>query len=529
MKLACQFKCTKKLTSTPAVSVDQQLDVLKWYYEVLLYAEKSELGRYDVEYLLEIVAAQGFNQNMFQLYNDTINEDGKFENLDVFAEWIFNINELTPILMAKLCSKLVKQQMRADDPPNTLLKQHKKWLNLIDLAVIVTNGKLERHITTNEDEFIQVIFDELPHTYKKALRLHLAAKGRVRPHSWDELQDLVQLGWRLMKRDKKRYHPSKEMNFKENASELMGKRINAMRQRQQYRYNRGYRGRYGQYRGRRYRGRSRGRRGYRNRGYRGRATRGSRGRGSTRYTSYGQRGRGQGRGRGSNYYNRTRSGRGGNTSQYSSRQNNNNKQGRGNNNKNSKRNNNNNNKRNNIKKEKDTSNNSGYFDYRNMNIRDLTMDIFNNPENHYREYGICYDCNFPGHWQYACKLLATEKKKEFTSRARKSSSAMTVTQSFETNHNQQKETNNQQTSTSKRRRKRKNQKQKRRQKQKQQKSSSTNHVLHDNNDNNNNNQRTDKPIVGAIRHHSIRIPTGQDVNEIAKQIAALSAPHNQHH
>ena len=117
------------------------------------------------------------------------------------------------------------------------------------------------------------------------------ANGRIRPHNWNELQSMVQLGWNLRKQGQKHFLPSKDLPSKPTASQLMGKRINAMRQRRQYRnYNRQSRGTRNRryrgyirsynntgYRGQQYRGR-----GYRGRSYRGRGNRGNRGTRGTR-------------------------------------------------------------------------------------------------------------------------------------------------------------------------------------------------------------------------------------------------------
>ena len=139
---------------------------------------------------------------------------------------------------------------------------------MINLAIVVTNNKLAQYVTSNEDEFIQAIFDDLPHTYTKYLNLYLMANGRIRPHTWTELQDMIQLAWNLRKQGQKRFHPSRDLPSKSTASQLMGQRINAMRQRQHYRnYNRGSRGA----RNRGYRGYNRG---YNNQGYRGQQYRG---------------------------------------------------------------------------------------------------------------------------------------------------------------------------------------------------------------------------------------------------------------
>ena len=56
------------------------------------------------------------------------------------------------------------------------------------------------------------------------------------------------------------------------------------------------------------------------------------------------------------------------------------------------------------------------IDVRNMTIKQITNNVFNNPQKHFRQ-GNCNDCGYPGHWQYACKLLDITWKKKFTRRA----------------------------------------------------------------------------------------------------------------
>ena len=138
-----------------------------------------------------------------------INEIGQFNHLDVFGDWIFDYHELTPELMEFLCTKLVTVRMRGTDPPNTLLRHHKKWFTLINLANIVTNYRLAAYVTSDEDLFIKVIYQDLPDNYKKVLTPIFANNGRVRPHTWDDLQDAVHMAWKLIKKDKDNYHPSK--------------------------------------------------------------------------------------------------------------------------------------------------------------------------------------------------------------------------------------------------------------------------------------------------------------------------------
>ena len=56
IKLACNFVCTDKLSHKEAETVTEQYQALLWFYEALLFAEKSEIGEYDTQYLIELVA-----------------------------------------------------------------------------------------------------------------------------------------------------------------------------------------------------------------------------------------------------------------------------------------------------------------------------------------------------------------------------------------------------------------------------------------------------------------------------------------
>ena len=265
VKQACEFKCKAQLPHTQAQTVQEQLFVLEWYFNAIAFAEQSEIGEFDQQYLIEIIASKGFTSTMYNIYQNAINENGEILHFDNFGEWIFQRNYLTAELMELLCQKLVTVKMRGNDPPSSLLRHHKKWYTMICLAITVTHERLSQYVTSNEDMFIKCIFNDLPNTYKKILDPWCTQNGDIRPHSWDELQELVHLAWKKMIQKGNNYHPSK-MNIQTSASDLVGKRILAMRNRS-YGYQRG-------------RGRSRGYRGYqRNRGYRGNRSRGrSRGR-----------------------------------------------------------------------------------------------------------------------------------------------------------------------------------------------------------------------------------------------------------
>ena len=51
-----------------------------------------------------------------------------------------------------------------------------------------------------------------------------------------------------------------------------------------------------------------------------------------------------------------------------------------------------------------------------MSTKQLTQSIFSNPGGHFRNSN-CNDCGYPGHWEYACKLLDIKWKRKFTRHA----------------------------------------------------------------------------------------------------------------
>ena len=174
-----------------------------------------------------------------------------------------------------------------------------------------------------------------------------------------------------------------------------------------YGRNRGYRGRS---RGRGYRGNTRSRR---SRGYRGTRNRGTRGRGRGSY----QR-------KQKNWYDKTRndenrSGRGGNTSEYSKRGTKSTKgRGRG---KASNR-----GSRGRGRGKLSTTSTTPRTDYRNLPYHELVREIINKPDNHYH-IGECNECGMKGHWKYACSLMDPRSKNRVKQKAENSSSAYAAT------------------------------------------------------------------------------------------------------
>ena len=56
IKLACKFQCEQRLNHKPAQTVQEQFAALLWYHDAILFADQSEIGEYDSQYLIELIA-----------------------------------------------------------------------------------------------------------------------------------------------------------------------------------------------------------------------------------------------------------------------------------------------------------------------------------------------------------------------------------------------------------------------------------------------------------------------------------------
>ena len=361
-----QFSCKRKLGAKANDDDQSQIWTLEWFLEVFVFLDQSEIQRYDKPFTIRIIAEEGLTNTLLQQYRDIVRDEGEFQEFDKFAIWCLEQQHVEPEIIITLQRQFYNIQLRPYAPAHKLLKPFKRIINLVNLVHTITADESRFYWNEPEEELVAAAYYKLPNTISKDAEKVCLVKSDSLPMTWSQLQAIVDKVKK--KHDKKRKSQFNSAGQKENNKsnhDIVGKQINAMRQRnfgRRYRGRRNYRGR-GGYRG------NRGRRRYNRRGYQNFGNRNG---------NYYQ-----------NKYDQNRSGRGGNTGQYRGRS----SRGRG------------------------RGRSRGRRRSNGGRIGTARTRIDVRKENLSYNRNKCWNCGQPGHFSTGCHKLNDKQKKDFENRA----------------------------------------------------------------------------------------------------------------